>query len=133
MAERLAPIVNDLSKRFWDGAAAGRLCLPYCVATGRTFWPPSPSSPFVANGSVSWREVGTEGVVRSVITYRRTFQKALEDRLPFGAALVEVAAGVRLLAHVPDPGVAAAGDRVQLGFRPLRAGELPVLTLEARL
>lgn len=133
MSERLAPIVNDLSKCFWDAAAAGRLCLPYCVATGRTFWPPSPSSPFVADAAVSWREVDTQGVVRSIIIYRRTFQKVLQDRVPYGAALVEVAAGVRLLAHAPDPGLAAAGDRVQLGFRPLRAGELPVLTLEARL
>jgi hypothetical protein len=133
MAERLAPIVNALSQPFWDAAAAGRLCLPFCTATDRAFWPPSPSSPFVTGGEVSWRDIPPEGVVRSILVYRRAFQQALADRLPYGVALVEVAPGARLLAHVPDPAAAAAGDRVRLGFRPLREGEPPVPTLESRL
>ncbi|HEX4737333.1 MAG TPA: OB-fold domain-containing protein [Allosphingosinicella sp.] len=133
MAERLTPIVNALSQPFWDAAAAGRLCLPFCTATDRTFWPPSPSSPFATGGDVSWRETPPEGIVRSLVVYRRAFQQALADRLPYGVALVEVAPGVRLLAHVPGPGGAAAGDRVRLTFRPLRDGELPVLMLESRL
>ena len=133
MAERLAPIVNELSKSFWDAAMTGRLCMPFCIATGRTFWPPSPSSPFVPNGAVSWHDLDCEGFVRSIIVYRRAFQKALADRLPYGVALVEVASGARLLAHVPDPVVAAAGDRVRLQFKRLREDELPVLTLESRL
>lgn len=133
MAEPLAPIVNALSRPFWDSAAAGRLSLPFCAATGRPFWPPSPSSPFARGGAVSWRDAAPEGIVRSLVVYRRAFQQALADRLPYGVALIEVAPGVRLLAHVPDPGAAAAGDRVRLGFRPLREGELPVLTLESRL
>jgi uncharacterized OB-fold protein len=133
MAERLAAIANALSQPFWDAAAAGRLCLPFCTTTGRFFWPPSPSSPFATGGEVSWRDTPPEGVVRSLVVYRRAFQQALADRLPYGIALVEVAPGVRLLAHVPDPGAAAAGDRVRLAFRPLRDGELPVLTLESRL
>src|SRR5436305_11900794 len=84
MAERLAPVVNDLSKFFWNGAAEGRLRLPCCVATGRTFWPPSPSRPFVPGGAVTWRETSCEGIVRSVIVYRRAFQESLKDRLPYG-------------------------------------------------
>lgn len=133
MAERLAPVVNTLSQPFWDAAASGRLCLPFCAATDQAFWPPSPSSPFSTSGEVVWRDIPPEGVVRSLVVYRRAFQQALADRLPYGVALVEVAPGARLLAHVPDPGAAAAGDRVRLGFRPLREGELPVLTLECRL
>jgi uncharacterized OB-fold protein len=133
MAEHLAPILNALSQPFWDAAAVGRLCLPFCTATGRAFWPPSPSSPFATGGEVMWHDIPPEGIVRSLVVYRRAFQQALADRLPYGVALVEVAPGVRLLAHAPDPGGAVAGDRVRLGFRPLREGELPVLALESRL
>src|SRR3546814_6293290 len=53
MSARLAPVVNDLSRPFWDAAEEGRLSLPHCVATGRPFWPPAPASPLRTGGARS--------------------------------------------------------------------------------
>jgi uncharacterized OB-fold protein len=134
MGETLSPLRNDLSEPFWEGAEAGRLILPYCRETGRPFWPPSPSSPFVTAGPIDWREADPEGVMVTAVTYRRLFQKALADRLPYGIALVELAGGVRLQAHVAEPDAAdapRAGDTVRLRFAPLADGELPVLHVGA--
>ena len=125
MADAIAPIVNDLSRPFWDGAAEGRLRLPFCLETQHFFWPPSPSSPFADGGGVGWRERPAEGVLLSRVTYRRAFQQAFATRLPYGIALVEVAPGVRLQAHLPDPDGADAprpGDRVRLAFASLVEG-----------
>ena len=129
MAEPLAPEINSLSQPFWDAAREDRLLLPRCVATGRLYWPPSPTSPFVTAGQVEWRELEPVGTLLSTVTYRRAFQQRFADRLPYGIALVQLA-GVRLQAHVPDPDRApAAGARVRLGFRALADDAPPVLHL----
>lgn len=130
MAESLAPLRNSLSAPFWVGAEAGRLVIPHCLATGRPFWPPSPSSPFVTAGAVDWRVVEPEGEAITIVTYRRGFQQALAGYLPYAIALVELAGPIRLQAHVAAPdaeGALRAGDRVLLHFAALAEGEVPVL------
>lgn len=130
MSERLAPIVNDLSRPFWNAAGGGLLQVPHCVETGRAFWPPAPTSPFRTAGAVEWRSIEAAGTVLSVVVYRRAFQAALAAALPYGIALIEVLPGVRLLAHVEDPDVAPQpGTRVDLHFRRPQWAETPVLAL----
>ena len=119
MSEPVAPIVNELNAPFWAAAAEGRLALPVCLQTGRFFWPPSALSPFVSSGPTGWREAPDEGTLRSLVIYRRVFQKAFEAQLPYGVGLVELDAGPRLQAHVaaPDgPDAPRAGERVALRF-----------------
>ena len=130
MAGGLMPVVNDLSRPFWAAAGEGRLVLPHCVATDRPFWPPSPASPFQTAGAVDWRDVDAAGTLLGLVVYRRPFQGELASALPYGIGLVEVAPDVRLLAHVarPDDGL-AAGAGVRLGFRPLVAQGMPVLSV----
>lgn len=126
----LQPIVNSLNRPFWDAAEAGRLVLPYCVQSGRAFWPPSPSSPFTG-GAVLWRDVAATGRLRSRVVYRRGFMKELEARMPYAVGLVELDAGPRLLAHIetPDaPGSPQPDERVAIHFLRLVEGGRPVPT-----
>lgn len=134
MGEVALPVINDLSRPFWEAAADGRLQLPWCTATGRPFWPPAPTSPFAAGGAVEWREIAPEGVLLSRVTYRRAFQKAFAGRLPYAVGLVEIAPDVRLQAHLSDPDgpeTPQAGDRVLLGFEVLVADMIPVPVIRA--
>jgi uncharacterized OB-fold protein len=134
MAETVSPVVNHLSRPFWDAAAEGRLCLPVCVGTGRVFWPPSPSSPFVSGGAVAWRDQPAGGVMLGRVTYRRAFQTAFAARLPYAVALVEIAPDARLQAHLSDPDSAEAsraGDQVRLGFAALVEGGPAVLIIRS--
>ncbi|WP_313807460.1 zinc ribbon domain-containing protein [Sphingobium sp.] len=117
MAESIDPVVNALNRPFWDGADEGRLVLPHCVGSGRTFWPPSPASPFTG-GAVDWRAVEPLGRVVTVVTYQRAFQQAFARLIPYAVAQVDVA-GVRLQVHVPAGVAVAAGDEVEIGFRRL--------------
>jgi uncharacterized OB-fold protein len=129
MTEPVAPIVNDLSRPFWTAAANGRLALPFCIETGRPFWPPSPTSPFTRGGVVEWREVPAEGLLTARVTYRRAFQHTFAHRLPYAIALVEVAPGVRISAHLSDPDGPDSprpGTPVKLAFAPLSVGGVAV-------
>ncbi len=124
MSERVDPIVNDLNRPFWAAASEGRLMLPHCVATGAAFWPPSAISPFASGREATWGEVEPEGLVLAIVVYRRTFQKAFADLLPYGIAMVALDCGPRLQVHVEhpdDPGAPVAGSRVRLEFSALLA------------
>lgn len=128
MAETIDPVVNDLNRPFWEGAARNELRLPHCAGTGRPFWPPSPTSPF-DGGAVSWRGVPAEGLLTTTVTYARVFQQALAANMPYAVAQVELDGGVRLLAHVRDPQAVRPGDKVGLSFAPLVEGAMPVLVV----
>ena len=125
MDEPLDPVVNNLSRPFWDAAGQARLVLPFCASTGRPFWPPSPTSPFVTGGKVEWRDASATGRLCSRVVYRRVFQKALAERVPYGIGLVELEKGVRLQVHIADPEGADAprvDDDVTIVFLPLVEG-----------
>lgn len=127
MSDGLMPLVNDLSRPFWDAARAGRLALPHCAATRRPFWPPSPTSPFCTGGSVEWRDVEPAGILLSLVVYRRAFQAEMAERLPYGIAFVEIAPDARLFAHVRHPDAAPpCGERIRLIFSPLLPDGAPV-------
>ncbi|MBN8605560.1 MAG: OB-fold domain-containing protein [Caulobacterales bacterium] len=133
MSDDLQPIINDLNAPFWAGAREGKLVLPYCVATQRPFWPPSPMSPWAEHAAIGWREAPARGVVRAMGVYRRVFLKAFEPLAPYAIALVELAENVRLHAHVADAHGANApkvGDAVRLHFRVLIESGQPVLCAE---
>lgn len=130
MSESADPVVNDLNRPFWDGAAEGRLILPHCAATGAAFWPPSPISPYPAGRAVEWREVDPHGTVLASVIYRRPFQKAFAGRLPYGIAMVALDCGTRLQAHVHAPdcsGAPRSGSRVTLRWEVLSEGGPPIL------
>jgi uncharacterized OB-fold protein len=130
MGENANPIINALNRPFWDGAAEGRLYLPHCVETDAAFWPPSPFSPFAGGLNVEWREVAPEGRVLASVTYRRAFQKAFADLLPYAIAMVALDCGPRMQVHIEQPDAAQspqAGSRVRLMFKVLLHDGLPLL------
>ena len=136
MREPIAPIINELNAPFWASAEEGRLLLPQCLTTGRSFWPPSPISPFVSGGATGWSPARGEGVLRALAIYRRVFQKVFEPLLPYGVGLIELDGGPRLQAFVPAPDDADApkpGDRVNLSFAKLLPDGPKVLALTRSL
>jgi uncharacterized protein len=133
MPEFVSPIVNALNAPFWSAAEEGQLLLPFCVTTEKYFWPPSPVSPFITSGETSWRSAQPLGVLRAKVIFRRVFQKAFEDLVPYAIGLVELDAGPRLQAHIPrpdSPDAANSGDRVEIRFHRLVADgpKVPIIS-----
>ena len=122
MIEALPLLVNELNAPFHEAAATGRLLMPFCMSSQRTFWPPSPLSPYYMRSEVTWRETSPLGTLVSRVIYRRCFQQEFEPFMPYAVGLVQLDAGPRLVAHLSDPddpSSARAGDRVHIRFAPL--------------
>jgi uncharacterized protein len=120
--EGLPLTVNELNAPFHEGAATGRLMMPFCRSSQRAFWPPSPLSPYDSRGEITWRETSPLGMLVSRVIYRRCFQNAFEPLMPYAVGLVQLDAGPRLIAHLPNPDDASSayvGDRVRIHFGPL--------------
>ena len=137
MEETIAPLVTTLNAPFWTAATKGDFLLPFCVATNRAFWPPSPVSPFVTGGAVAWRPASPRGVLRACVIYRRVFQRALEKLVPYGVGLVGLEAGVRLQVHVVLHGSCrspAIGSVVEVTMEPLLPGgpRVPSIAIQHR-
>lgn len=130
MSEALAPVVNDLNRPFWAGAAEGRLLLPRCETTGRLFWPPSAVSPFVTGGSVSWAGPPGDGLLVAAVVYRRVFQKAFEPLAPYGIGLVQLEEGPRLQVFLGPPEGFSVGERVRVGFAEILSGHVAPIALK---
>jgi uncharacterized OB-fold protein len=133
MSTAIEPIINSLSRPFWEKARAGEFFLPHCIQSNRFFWPPSPTSPFVTSGETEWRAAAPEGELQSVIIYRRSFHVSLQPRLPYGIGLVQLDAGPRLRVHVSDVSTRDRlhpGDQVRVGFSKFSPQDWPIPVAE---
>ena len=128
-----SPVRNTLNEPFWQAAAEDRWMMPFCERTGRAFWPPSPVSPFVTGGKVTWRTIEPVGMLRAVAVYRRVFDRDFASLMPYAVALIDLDAGPRLQAHLPHPdapGAPRRGDRVRLRFKRILEDGQPVPVVE---
>lgn len=133
MNASVSPIVNTLNAPFWHAAAEDRLVLPFCVATGRAFWPPSSISPFVTGGMTEWRAAEPLGTVVAMAIYRRGFHPAFAGLMPYAVGLIELDCGPRLQAYIAHPDAADAvrpGARARLRFARIVDGGESVLVAE---
>ena len=134
MTYLFGPPITSLNRPFWRAAARGVLRLPFCLTTSRSFWPPSPSSPFVAFGSVGWRDVRPRGVAEAKIIFRRPFEPVFGERVPYGIVQTRLECGVRILVHAPDPYAVCPGDRFEIRLVRIveRGSPIPVVAEETR-
>jgi uncharacterized OB-fold protein len=121
----LEPVINTLNAPFWEAARNGELVLPWCAATRRFFWPPSPRSPYSFDTRIEWRSARSRGVLVAAVAYRRSFMKSLDPVMPYAVGQVELDDGPRLLVHLRDVALAApecAGTRVHVYFDSIVGG-----------
>ena len=108
---RPAPVKQDFSKGFWDGAAEGRLMLQYCPESGKYQFYPRPVSVQTGKRNLEWREASGRGTVYShTITYRSPLP--VRGLPPYVVALVELEEGVRVMANV----IGCAPEAVRIGM-----------------
>ena len=118
--------INSLQTPFYEAAARGELVVPWCTATQRPFWPPSPSSPFVDKAEVVWRPIDVSGIVRAKIVFRRAFLAEFKHLLPYAVALVELEQALRLLVFATTPAKINVGEKVTVGVATIVEHAAPV-------
>ena len=127
------PIIDSASAPYWDAARQGRLLIAGCGACGKVHHYPRPFCPHCWSDDV--RPVRASGT-GTLYTYSTVYANDLppfRDRLPYVAAIVELAEGPRVMTIIEgaQPDGLRVGMAVTASFRPVDADdpESPYLTV----
>jgi hypothetical protein len=126
-----AQIPTELSRPYWEGAAAGRLMIQRCAACGKLRHYPRLLCDACYSDAVDWVEASRRGAIHSWTVSHHAFHPAFKAELPYTLVTVDLEEGVRALGRwtgdAPFIGQKVAGsfvaraDGVDLVFAPTDA------------
>ena len=136
MSEARGPVAglarSAATRPFWDGLAAGELCLPRCDDCGQLFFYPRLMCPHCWSEEISWQRAGGGGTVYAVTTVHVAFDPSLD--VPYAVAIVDLDEGVRMPVRLaPAAAAAAVGDRVRVALAADPALSLPTFEQAAAI
>jgi uncharacterized OB-fold protein len=108
MTESRAANSDPEAEIYFEGLGRGVILLQHCAACDRRQFPPRVHCSHCGGRELSWDEVGGAGTVYAKTVNRRAPEPAFEKFLPYVVALVDLDAGVRVMARADCP----AGDVV---------------------
>ncbi len=112
LATRLAPVLDNWNRAFWDACRERRLLLQRCRGTGRCFHPPAPVSPFTGRPDWEWVEASGRGEVFSFVVMHRVYHKGFAPDVPYPVALIALEEGPHFLSRL----VGCAPEEVSVGM-----------------
>jgi uncharacterized OB-fold protein len=115
------PTVEPETQPFWDAARKGKLLIRRCGSCSRAHSYPRPFCPYCWSEDVPWEEASGRA---TLYTYSTVFLNDLppfSERLPYVAAVVDLAEGPRMMTGVVD----ADPQQLQIGM-PLEVTFLPL-------
>jgi uncharacterized OB-fold protein len=106
------PEPDAFTRPYWDAAAEGRLLLRRCGACGRAHHYPREFCPHCWSEDVAWESASGRAVLYTWSVVHANDLPPFRDRLPYVAAVVELAEGPRMMTTLVD------GDptRLQVGM-----------------
>ncbi|MFD5162222.1 Zn-ribbon domain-containing OB-fold protein [Streptomyces hawaiiensis] len=114
------PEPDAFTRTYWDAAAEGRLLIRRCGACGRAHHYPREFCPGCWSEDVTWEAASGRATLYTWSVVHRNDLPPFSDRVPYVAAVVELAEGPRMMTEIVGEG----GDRV---------GENPELSAGADL
>jgi uncharacterized OB-fold protein len=88
--------------QFWEATRQGRLLIRHCADCGAFSYYPRPFCPKCWSDRVSWHEASGEATLYSWSVVHRNDQPPFSDRVPYVAAIVDLAEGPRMMTNVVD-------------------------------
>ena len=109
-----ASLVNSdpEARAYFEGLGRGVILLQQCAECDRRQFPPRVHCSHCGGRQLSWEEVGGSGTVYARTINRRAPEAAFEKFLPYAVALVDLDAGIRVMARAD-----CAADDVTTGMR----------------
>jgi uncharacterized OB-fold protein len=118
--DRPVPISDEVTRPYWEGAAAHELRIQHCDPCDRYIHFPAPQCPTCARDELSWRRMSGSGRVYTyTVIHHVGGLIAFAEDVPYVNAWVELdeQAGLRVLARLAcDPDQATIGMRVEVSF-----------------
>lgn len=94
------PKITPDTQPFWDGCRQHRLMFQKCAACGHVRWPASIICPVCNSFEYGWLQSEGKGHVYSYVVFHRAFHPAVEARLPYVVASVQLLEGPVLLTNI---------------------------------
>ena len=114
------PTPQPETDHYWDRAKAHELWLMRCEDCQRHYFYPRPICPDCFSRNTGWVQASGRGILHAFAVVHRPPTPAFQDHVPFVAAIVELAEGVRLPTQLvdvdPDPAAIHIGMPVEVVF-----------------
>ncbi|MET8503349.1 Zn-ribbon domain-containing OB-fold protein [Streptomyces sp. NPDC004787] len=114
------PDADAFTRPYWDAAAEGRLLIRHCTACDRPHHYPREFCPHCWSEAVEWREARGRAVLYTWSVVHRNDLPPFGERVPYVAAVVDLAEGPRMMTEIVDCPEAELriGMDLELAFRP---------------
>jgi uncharacterized OB-fold protein len=112
------PVIDTVSKGFWDLANRGRLSVQRCEACGHAHYPGAPVCPRCLSEDQSWVPVSGRGTLLSWVRFHRAYWDGFREDVPYAVVLVGLEEGPLMLSNLvgAEPEMLKIGDRLQVCF-----------------
>lgn len=113
------PEPDAFTRTYWDAAAQGRLLLRRCADCGRAHHYPREFCPHCWSEHVAWEPAGGHATLYTWSVVHRNDLPPFGQRVPYVAAVVDLAEGPRMMTELVDCGPAdlRAGTPLHVAFR----------------
>lgn len=118
---RPAPVPDEVSAPYFEGARNGKLMLMRCLACGAWRFPARDRCDRCWSTETEWAQASGEGTLFSFVLMHQVYHPAFAREVPYNVAVVELAEGIRLTTNIVDcPNEAIhIGMPVQAVFEPV--------------
>ncbi|MBT2676194.1 OB-fold domain-containing protein [Streptomyces sp. ISL-14] len=114
------PEPDSFTRAYWDAAAEGRLLIRRCRACGRAHHYPREFCPHCWSEDVAWQPASGRAALYTWSVVHRNDLPPFGERIPYVAAVVDLAEGPRMMTEVVecgDGGRLRAGTELEVVFR----------------
>ncbi|MFF0272018.1 MULTISPECIES: Zn-ribbon domain-containing OB-fold protein [unclassified Streptomyces] len=124
------PETDAFTRPYWDAAAGGHLLLRRCAACGRAHHYPREFCPHCWSEDVVWERASGRATLYTWSVVHRNDLPPFGERVPYVAAVVDLAEGPRMMTAVVDVPEAELriGMALRVAFRPEGEATVPVFT-----
>jgi uncharacterized OB-fold protein len=105
------PEPDAFTRPYWEAAAQGRLLVRRCASCGRVHHYPREFCPYCWSEDVAWEQASGDAVLYTWSVVHVNDLPPFRDRLPYVAAVVDLAEGPRMMTAVVgcDPATLRVG------------------------
>ncbi|MEV7319453.1 Zn-ribbon domain-containing OB-fold protein [Streptomyces sp. NPDC093970] len=111
------PEPDAFTRPYWEAAARGRLLLRRCGSCGRDHHYPREFCPHCWSEDVTWVPASGRAVLYTWSVVHRNDLPPFGDRVPYVAAVVDLAEGPRMMTELVDTPAPRAGMELEAVFR----------------
>jgi uncharacterized OB-fold protein len=111
------PESDAFTRTYWDAAAEGRLLIRRCGACALAHHYPREFCPRCWSEEVVWETASGRATLYTWSVVHRNDLPPFTDRLPYVAAVVDLAEGPRMMTEIVGPGELSAGAELRVAFR----------------